>query len=300
MDLRPHPQDPLRPPPQNSLCTVFCWENQDLHKEFGRLSPLLDPPARVPPKFFMQIFFGCSPAKRGRWGRGSVKIEPGFSRFFKNPEKTRLKPGKNPVKPGKTVGKCGEYAESWGSGDVVTDGDVPLTYLPGEKPGKKPGSIFHRPPPHRPLLAGADYFWAVGFVRGFKRRTLTHFCGQGARQHPPEIPWQNPPEFATQTSPTHFCRWTGQKFLNASYVSQSPDLPLPHGLAPSETMVSDHGLGPPLSTENPRNKGCSGLGAPHFWIWSRRPRDQGVGVDPCLLNVRRGKTWAIAFRRFFV
>ena len=46
-------------PPRNSSCTVFCWENQHLHKEFGRLSPLLDPPARVPPKFFMQIFFGC-------------------------------------------------------------------------------------------------------------------------------------------------------------------------------------------------------------------------------------------------
>ena len=57
MDLRPHPQDHLKPPPpRNSLCTVFCWENQHLHKEFGRLSPLLDPPARVPPKFFMQIF----------------------------------------------------------------------------------------------------------------------------------------------------------------------------------------------------------------------------------------------------
>ena len=60
LDLRPNPQDPLRPPPpRNSLCTVFCWENQHLHKEFGRLSPLLDPPVRVPPKFFMQIFFGC-------------------------------------------------------------------------------------------------------------------------------------------------------------------------------------------------------------------------------------------------
>ena len=46
--------------------------------------------------------------------------------------------------------------------------------------------------------------------------------------------------------------------------SQSPDLPPPHGLAPSETMVSDHGLGPPLSTENPRNKGFSGSGAPIF------------------------------------
>ena len=58
--LDPTPKTPLDPPPpRNSLCTVFCWENQHLHKEFGRLSPLLDPPARVPPKFFMQIFFGC-------------------------------------------------------------------------------------------------------------------------------------------------------------------------------------------------------------------------------------------------
>ena len=57
--LDPTPKTPSDPPPRNSLCTVFCWENQHLHKEFGRLSPLLDPPARVPPKFFMQIFFGC-------------------------------------------------------------------------------------------------------------------------------------------------------------------------------------------------------------------------------------------------
>ena len=70
--------------------------------------------------------------------------------------------------------------------------------------------------------------------------------------------------------------------------SQSPDLPLPHGLAPSETMVWDHGLDPPLSTENPRNKGFGGFGAPHFWIWSRRPCAQGVGVDPCLL-----KCWGV-------
>ena len=41
--LDPTPKTPLDPPPRNSLCTVFCWENQHLHKEFGRLSPLLDP-----------------------------------------------------------------------------------------------------------------------------------------------------------------------------------------------------------------------------------------------------------------
>ena len=63
---------------------------------------------------------------------------------------------------------------------------------------------------------------------------------------------------------------------------------LPHGLAPSETMVWDHGLNPPLSTENPRSKGFSGSGAPIFWIWSRRPRAQGVGVDPI--------AWVIGFR----
>ena len=57
--LDPTPKTPLDHPPRNSLCTVFCWENQHLHKEFERLSPLLDPPARVPPKFFTQIFFGC-------------------------------------------------------------------------------------------------------------------------------------------------------------------------------------------------------------------------------------------------
>ena len=59
------------------------------------------------------------------------------------------------------------------------------------------------------------------------------------------------------------------------FLTQSPDLPLPHGLAPSETMVSDHGLGPPLSTENPRNKGFSGLGAPIFGFGLGDPATKG-------------------------
>ena len=38
----------------------------------------------------------------------------------------------------------------------------------------------------------------------------------------------------------------------------------------------------PPSTENPKKRVFWVWGA-HFWIWSRRPRDQGVGVDPGLL-----------------
>ena len=61
-------------------------------------------------------------------------------------------------------------------------------------------------------------------------------------------------------------------------TSWSGPLPRPW----SETMVSI----PPLDTENPRNKWVSGSGlwSAHFWIWSRRPRAQGVRVDPCLLT----------------
>ena len=49
----------------------------------------------------------------------------------------------------------------------------------------------------------------------------------------------------------------------------------------------DHGLRPWSQSPSEHRKPykyrvfwvCSG----HFWIWSRRPRAQGVGVDPCLL-----------------
>ena len=48
------------------------------------------------------------------------------------------------------------------------------------------------------------------------------------------------------------------------------------GLRPwSQTMVSD----PLWAQKTLQIKGFLGLGRP-FWIWSRRPRDQGVGVDP--------------------
>ena len=81
-----------------------------------------------------------------------------FSRFFKTPEKKkRLKPGKKPektrLKPGKhllekveSTQKVGDLVMSWRTGDV------PLTYLPGEKPGKKPVQFFTDP-----LLT--DPFW---------------------------------------------------------------------------------------------------------------------------------------------
>ena len=57
--------------------------------------------------------------------------------------------------------------------------------------------------------------------------------------------------------------------------SQSPDLPPPHGLAPSETMVSDHGLRPPLSTEIPGNKGFSGSAVPIFGFGLADPATKG-------------------------
>ena len=63
--------------------------------------------------------------------------------------------------------------------------------------------------------------------------------------------------------------------FRTSFISQSQDLPPPHGPAPSETMVSDHGLGPPLSTEKPRNKGFSGSPPPIFGFGLADPATKG-------------------------
>ena len=41
--------------------------------------------------------------------------------------------------------------------------------------------------------------------------------------------------------------------------------------------LRDHGLNPPLSTENPRNKGFSGSGAPIFGFGLADPRPRGRG-----------------------
>ena len=52
--------------------------------------------------------------------------------------------------------KCGKCAKSWGFGDVMTDrGHNTPAPARGKTPEtKKKGFNFHRPPPHRPLLAG--------------------------------------------------------------------------------------------------------------------------------------------------
>ena len=77
-----------------------------------------------------------------------------FSRFFKNPEKTRLKPGKNPEK---TCWKMWRVRRKLGICDVVTDRGR-TTHVPAraEKPGKKPVQFFTDPSSPRPLLAGAE------------------------------------------------------------------------------------------------------------------------------------------------
>ena len=53
------------------------------------------------------------------------------------------------------------------------------------------------------------------------------------------------------------------------------DLPLPHGLAPSDTMVSDHGLNPALNTVNPMHEGLSVSGAPLFGFGLADPAPKG-------------------------
>ena len=87
----------------------------------------------------------------------------------------------------------------------------------------------------------------------------------------------------TRNSPERVCDtiWTFPEKcgkppgLASLKMSQSSDLPLPHGLAPSETMVWDHGLKPPLRTENPGNKGFSGSGAPFVVFCLADPAPKG-------------------------
>ena len=61
------------------------------------------------------------------------------------------------------------------------------------------------------------------------------------------------------------------------------DLPLPHGLAPSKTMVSQS----PSEHRQPYAWRILRVWSAFFWIWSRRPRAQGIGVDSSfLLNLK--------------
>ena len=107
------------------------------------------------------------PRSKPLWGaqlgdrqRGSAMegVGENWTRFFKNPEKTRLKPGKNPektrLKPGKkSVGKCGEYAESWGSGDVVRDRGR-TTHVPARGKTRKKTRFNFSPTPSSPTPFG--------------------------------------------------------------------------------------------------------------------------------------------------
>ena len=81
-----------------------------------------------------------------------------------------------------------------------------------------------------PVFGRTDfYFWAAGFFRGFCRRIfLLIFVGKVPRKILHENPRQNPPKFAQQKSPTHFCRGAGPSFglvhgqFLPSFVGRSP------------------------------------------------------------------------------
>ena len=95
------------------------------------------------------------------------------------------------------------------------------------------------------------------------------------------------------------CFYSRGWFLEWSLQSPSLDLPLPCGLAPSETMVSDHGLGPPLSTENPRNKGFSGPGAPIFGFGLGDPATKGQGQTPVCSLQEISRKFSVGFPEWF-
>ena len=61
------------------------------------------------------------------------------------------------------------------------------------------------------ILFAEIFIWAAGFFRRFSRRMF--FCSFLWQKVPRKIlrenPWQNPPSFILQKSPTHFCRGAG-------------------------------------------------------------------------------------------
>ena len=112
-------------------------------------------------KNFMQENFGpiyrsllSGTAKGGRPWRGSVKIEPGFFQVLKTRKKKPVKPRKKPV------GKCGEYAESCGSGDVVTDRGR-TTHVPARGKTRQKTRFDFSPTPSSPTPFGRSRYYSM-------------------------------------------------------------------------------------------------------------------------------------------
>ena len=64
-------------------------------------------------------------------------------------------------------------------------------------------------------------------------------------------------------------------FCSAPFERTGPERQKSQSPESTPTPWSDHGLGPPLSTENPRNKGFSGPGAPIFGFGLGDPATKG-------------------------
>ena len=126
-----------------------------------------------------------------------MKIEPGFFQVFfkpgKNTVKTRKKPGKNPAKTQKKpVGKCGEPAESWGSGDVVTDRGR-TTHVPARGKTPEKTRFNFSPTPSSPTPFGRSRCCEGG------RGLLVAPCSGPQKMHKHKDFHQKPP---TQTPPS--------------------------------------------------------------------------------------------------
>ena len=88
--------------------------------------------------------------------------------------------------------------------------------------------------------------------------------------------------FATQIGATS----ARESILQKKNLSKLGSTPSPHEVRPisrpwSETMVP---ISPPKHRKHLDAERVFWVWSAHFWIWSRRPLAQGVGVDPCLLK----------------
>ena len=89
------------------------------------------------------------------------------------------------------------------------------------------------------------------------------------------------PPLPTPPCPRHFPSPKPRFLLDLKTLTVSGSSPTPwpgpfrdHGQRPWSQFPSEH--------RNPRNKWGFWVWSSHFWIWSRRPGAQGVGVDPFL------------------